>query len=189
MHAACWRESHTEVVQVWVRRSPQGLLALALLVAALCSCTAKPVLKPVPDPQVVSSVPPEPPAVDCARSIRTGPLPPWARSGFSDDGSSFRHVEGLDGAVVGVLFGYPLTSPPRPSRQNKILWVAKDAQSGPLHIRAQLNGSGPVVEREVGFGGGQSIIDLPSPGCWRLTLVWGETMTDTVDLPYSAPSR
>ncbi len=168
-------------------------LALALLVAALCSCTAKPVLEPAPDPPAVSpdppAVSPKLPAVDCASSVQTGPLPPWARSGFSGDGSSFRHAEGLGGAVVGVVFGYPLASPPRPSRQNKILWVAKDPQSGPLHIRAQLDGSGPVVEREVGFGGGQSIIDLPSPGCWRLTLAWGKTMTDAVDLPYSTPSR
>lgn len=91
--------------------------------------------------------------------------------------------------MIGVLFGYPLTSPPRPSQSNKILWVAHDPASGRLDIDAQLGGSGPVLERTVGFGGGQSIIDLPSPGCWRLTLHWGENLTDVVDLPYAPLSR
>jgi hypothetical protein len=95
----------------------------------------------------------------------------WARNGFGGDGSSFRHVEGLRGTVIGVVFGYPLTSPPRQSRKNKILWVAHEPQAGPLHIRAQLDGVGTIVNREIGFGGGQSIIDLPRPGCWRLTLI------------------
>jgi hypothetical protein len=173
-------------VRAPVKRAPRWLLTPLLLVAALCGCTPEPVLEPEPNPPTVST---DLPAVDCARSVRTGALPSWAQRDFRDDGSSFRHVEGLRGAVVGVVFGYPLTSPPRPTRQNKILWVAQEPQSGPLHIRAQLDGSGPVVEREVGFGGGQSIIDLPGPGCWRLTLIWGESMTDAVDLPYSPPSR
>ena len=110
----------------------------------------------------------------------------WARGGFTGDGSSFRHVEGLRGEAVGVVFGYPLTSPPRPSRANKILWVAQTRTAGRLTIEAQLGGSGPVVTRDVGFGGGQSVIDLPKPGCWRMTLRWDDRRTDTVDLPYVA---
>lgn len=93
------------------------------------------------------------------------------------------------GSVVGVLFGYPLTSPARSGLANKILWVAHDPASGRLNISAQLAGSGPVVKRTVGFGGGQSIIDLPSPGCWRLTLHWGDGLTDVVDLPYVPLSK
>lgn len=87
---------------------------------------------------------------------------------------------------MGVVFGYPLSAPPRPSRQNKILWVARNPTSGRLAIDAQLDGTGPVVSREVGFGGGRSILDLPAAGCWRLTLRWGAQLTDTVDLPYEA---
>ena len=128
------------------------------------------------------------PAVDCSASLRTGPLPSWARDGFTGDGSSYRHVEGLGRTVVGVVFGYPLSSPPRPSRENKILWVARNPTSGRLAVDAQLDGTGPVVSREVGFGGGQSIIDLPAPGCWRMTLRWDGQLTDTVDLPYE-PAR
>jgi hypothetical protein len=158
-------------------RTSVAIVVAALLSAALCSCAAAPGPAPTPSPTPL-------PAADCANSVRTGPLPEWARAGFSDDGRSFRHVEGLHGFVVGVLFGYPLSSPARPGRLNKILWVAHDPASGRLGINAQLDGSGPVIERTVGFGGGQSIIDLPSPGCWRLTLHWGDNLADVVDLPY-----
>ena len=127
-----------------------------------------------------------PPAVDCTASVRTGPLPTWARAGFSDDGAGFRHVEGLHGRVVGVLFGYPLSAPARPDRANKILWVARDHPSGRLVVSARLDGTGPAVVREVGFGGGQSIVDLPRAGCWRATLAWDEDVSDVVDLPYVA---
>ena len=127
------------------------------------------------------------PPADCTTSIQSGPLPLWARDGFRGDGASYRHVEGLKGAVVGVVFGYPLSSPPRPSRDNKILWVARDPSGGRLAIDAQLDGTGPVVTREVGFGGGQSIVDLPTAGCWRMTLRWDGRLTDTVDLPYASP--
>jgi hypothetical protein len=125
-----------------------------------------------------------PTAVDCAASFRSGLLPPWARAEFLDGGASFHHVEGQRGAVIGVVFGYPLSAPPRPSRQNKILWIAHRPTAARLHIEARLEGTGPPVQRDVGFGGGQSIIDLPRPGCWRLTLQWGEDLTDVVDLPY-----
>jgi hypothetical protein len=33
---------------------------------------------------------------------------------------------------------------------------------------------------------GPSIIDLPKPGCWHLTLQWGEN-SDTLNLVYLAP--
>jgi hypothetical protein len=165
----------------------------------LCACGASPTPTPTPtsNPASVPAARPAAPAtsaalppVDCASEVRDSPLPVWARGGFSDDGSSIRHVEGLRGAIVGVLFGDPLSAPPRPDRANKILWVARDAPAGErIKIRARLEDSGPVVEREVGFGGGQSIVDLPRAGCWRLTLTWGEDLTDVVDLAYVRPPR
>jgi hypothetical protein len=161
----------------------RAVLSLLLVGATLCSCGAaseEPRPAPIPTPMPL-------PGVDCATSVRTGPLPEWARGGFTGDGSSFRHVEGLHGLVVGVLFGYPLSSPPRPDRANKILWVARQPVEARLTISARRDGSGPPVEREVGFGGGQSIVDLPSAGCWRLTLTWGDHLTDVVDLPYVPP--
>ncbi|MEJ7648276.1 MAG: hypothetical protein WKF57_04370 [Nakamurella sp.] len=86
-----------------------------------------------------------------------------------------------------MLFGYPLTVPKRANRDNKILWVSRLPVDGRgLSIDAQLNGVDAVIHREVGFGGGQSIIDLPRPGCWRLTLRWGGGLVDVVDVPYEA---
>lgn len=180
---AALEEEQTLYVRVRMQRR-YAVLATVILSTGLSSCTATPAA-PVHDPDA-SAVSSTPPAVDCATSMKTGALPEWARAGFRDDGTSFRHVEGLRGGVVGVVFGYPLTSPPRPSRENKILWVAHNPTASRIHIDAQLAGSGPIVQRDVGFGGGQSIIDLPSPGCWRLVLRWDDDETDTVDLPYAA---
>jgi hypothetical protein len=171
-------------------RACRSVPAAVLLVAGLCGCSPRPgpvPVEPVSSPPVTALSPVTPlPPVHCASSLEAGPLPEWARGGFTGDGSSFRHVEGLRGAVVGVVFGDPLTAPPRPSRANKILWVPRERTTSRLEIDAQLEGTGPVVTRDVGFGGGQSIVDLPSPGCWRMTLRWGDQVTDTVDLRYVA---
>jgi hypothetical protein len=47
---------------------------------------------------------------------------------------------------------------------------------------------GPPVRRIVPGGPGPSLVDLPSPGCWRLTLTWSGRR-DSLDLRYlPAPS-
>jgi hypothetical protein len=51
-------------------------------------------------------------------------------------------------------------------------------------------GAAPVgapEERQVEGGPGPSTIDLPDPGCWRLSLTWGGR-TDTLDLEYVSPA-
>jgi hypothetical protein len=170
---------------VWSLTGRCGVLGLVLLGTGVCACSTP--SDPVPQ---VSETPTEAvlPAVDCSISVRAGPLPAWARAGFSDDGASFRHVEGVRGLLAGVLFGYPLSSPPAGPRRTRSCG-SRGPVTGRLRISAQLEGSGPVVEREVGFGGGQSIVDLPHAGCWRLTLRWGDDLTDVVDLPYVASPR
>jgi len=97
-------------------------------------------------------------------------------------------VLGRSQRIVGILFGYPLLSPPRAGRNNKILWVAhKTPDASALLIRAQrMNGTSPVgrlVMRNVSGGPGPSIINLPSSGCWRLTLRWSGRI-DSLDLRY-----
>ena len=166
------------------RRRPQALviaLALALCLSGCAPAATPPDAGPTTRPAVATPPPP-----DCTTSVRSGLLPVWARDEFLDGGASFRHVEGLRGEVLGVVFGYPLTSPARPSRQNKILWIARRPATGRLAIEARLEGTGPVVRRDVGFGGGQSVIDLPHAGCWRLALHWGKDLDDVVDLPYTS---
>ena len=55
----------------------------------------------------------------------------------------------------------------------------------PLVIDAVREGTTMRVRRELG-GAGPSIVDLPDPGCWRLTLRWGKHR-DTIDLVYERP--
>jgi hypothetical protein len=128
-----------------------------------------------------------PPA--CAPAVSTGPLPAWARAGFSDDGSGVPHVPGRGDAILAVLFGAPLRAPPAAGRSNKILWVSRlpVTPGDPLRITARQDGGG-TAEREVTGGPGPSVVDLPAPGCWRLTLSWSGH-TDTLDLDYARPSR
>ncbi|HEX2409622.1 MAG TPA: hypothetical protein VHJ39_00530 [Solirubrobacteraceae bacterium] len=70
-----------------------------------------------------------------------------------------------------------------------ILWVAREAPSEPagLTIAAQrMEGTEAVGEsqrRVVEGGPGPSTIDLPAPGCWRLTLRRGSSV-DALDLQY-----
>jgi hypothetical protein len=129
----------------------------------------------------------------CRSDMRTGVLPAWARGGFSDPRPRIPHVVGRGGKIVAILFGYPLVSPPAKRRSNKILWVSRSAWRGQtdLRIRAQrMESDRPVgrpVARTLTGGPGPSIVDLPAPGCWRLTLRWGGR-SDRLDLRYR-PNR
>lgn len=122
----------------------------------------------------------------CDGTPLTGVLPPWARDGFSDPYPAQPHVLSEHGRMAAILFG-PLTSPTAPGRNNKVLWVTRSAvgAAGPLHIDAVLAGSGREVRRTVS-GVGPSIVDLPEPGCWQLSLRWGQ-QRDTMDLDYGRP--
>lgn len=112
-----------------------------------------------------------------------GPLPEWARAGFSGD-SSMPHAIGDRGEIVAALFGHPLKVSRADGSDNKILWVSKMAAPvGDLVVEARLEGSGTTQTRRVQGGPGPSIIDLPTPGCWELTLTWPDH-TDTMGLVY-----
>ena len=158
-----------------------ALVALALVVSA-CG-TATPSNPPVSPP---------PAAVACAAQVDRGVLPVWARTGFTDAEPKIPHVVGGSGEIAAILFGDPLSSPPSTDHANKILWVPRQgsASAPVLAISAQrMDGATPVgapVERQVDGGPGPSLVDLPDPGCWRLTLSWGDR-TDTLDLEYVSP--
>lgn len=94
-----------------------------------------------------------------------------------------------------MLFGYPLRAGHRQDgRNNKILWEMRDSRDGkPLHLAARSPASGAAVNltREADSGPGEiypSIVDVPTPGCWHMTLEWNGH-TATIDLPYGASSR
>lgn len=162
------------------------MLSCLILVAG---CDVNPPANPSTPPPT-SSHPTSPADTDgspCARPLQTGPLPAWARAGFTGD-TSMPHVIGDRGEIVAALFGHPLTANrPADGPSNKILWVAKTpsdpGQSGDLVISAKLDGTQVSADRRVTGGPGPSIIDLPQPGCWHLTLTW-PGHTDTMTLAY-----
>jgi hypothetical protein len=122
----------------------------------------------------------------CLSPVPAHVLPVWARGGFSDPRPKTSYVLGDRDSIAAILFGQPLTAPPGADHNNKILWVSRLSQDPvtDLRIHAQLLGGSTAVERVVAGGPGPSIIDLPSPGCWRLTLRWSGH-TDSLDLVYS----
>jgi hypothetical protein len=132
------------------------------------------------------------PVPACHSAVHKGVLPTWARTGFSDPRPRLPHVIGRSGEIAALVFGYPLHSPEAKDRANKILWVSRRAVKplSDLRIRAQrMEGRrrvGRAVTRVVVGGPGPSGINLPAPGCWRLTLRWSGR-TDELDLRYFRP--
>jgi hypothetical protein len=121
----------------------------------------------------------------------TGVLQEWARTGFSDPEPKIPHVLGDKGQIVAILFG-SLEAPPGPNTGDKVLWVAKDPVDGlsDLEITAQRIEDGKPVgkpeRRTVAGGPGPSGIDMPEPGCWRMSLRWSGR-TDRLELRYTKP--
>ena len=128
-----------------------------------------------------------PPAVPPRRGSRRAPQ--VGARGFSDPRPRIPHAIGRGGDIAALLWGFPLTSPPRKDISNKILWVSRVTRrpSTALRIHAQrMRGTralGAPVRRRVDGGPGPSIIDLPRAGCWRLRLRWSGH-TDRLDLRY-----
>jgi hypothetical protein len=125
----------------------------------------------------------------CSSSVQKGALPVWARGGFHPPTQRIPHVLGRSGAIVAILFSYPLrASPPAPHPANKILWVSRISVNSftNLRISAQrMSGTrslGKPVSRIVKGGPGPSFFDLPA-GCWRLSLRWAGR-SDNLDLRY-----
>jgi hypothetical protein len=92
---------------------------------------------------------------------------------------------------VGGVFAPRLVSPPAGQYANKILWTARQRGSADLLISATLNGTDRRVHRRVEGdrtpgSSRPSIINLPEPGCWTLSLGWGSA-TDVVAVRYGRP--
>lgn len=137
--------------------------------------------------------------LSCSSAITVAPLPTWARAGFTPPDQPAHYAVGVNGAILGVVFGDPLRAPPVEGRGNKILWLVNPrtaertpaqatstsgAASPALRIQATLNGTDLAVDRELPAGPGPSTIDLPRPGCWTLQLSWSGH-SDRLALPYS----
>lgn len=159
-------------------RAPLAQLTLAVAVTACGS----------PTPSTPSAT--EPASVlACDGHTDRGVLPTWARGGFSNPEPIMPHVVSVSGEIAAIMWA-PLSSPPSTDHSNKILWVLRSGDTGALTMSAQrMDGTSAVggpVERRLEQFPGPSNVDLPDPGCWRLTLTWADR-TDTIDLEYVPP--
>ncbi len=168
------------------------LVAAMLLVVAGCGSSPAP---GAPGPASPGPASPGPALADtpCMAVVDRGPLPAWARTGFTEPDPVEPHVVGRSCEIAAILFGDPLSSPPSADHTNKIPWAARQPSvaAATLGISAQRMDAttrvGAPVGRSVEGGPGPSIIDLPEPACWRLSLGWADR-TDTLVLAYNAPT-
>ncbi len=167
------------------RQRTLGAFGAVAAVAVIAVGVPLAVRSPDTAPDAAGTSPPtRPPLAGCAPALRPAVLPVWARGGFSDPRPRVRYVASRTGAMVAIEFA-PLFSPPAADSNNKILWVSRLPQEGAstLRIDARLAGARSAVVRRVQGGPGPSIINLPEPGCWHLTLRWSGHV-DTMDLAY-----
>lgn len=116
-------------------------------------------------------------------TVDTGPgQPSWADIG----GGSVPWAVGQPPEVVGVMFATELVAKgERPDGSaNKVLWLTQaPISSTQLTLRARpADAAAPVVNLTVPVAEGHqqfpSIVDLPTAGCWRITISWGAGSTE-----------
>ena len=173
-----------------------GVLVAALLLAAT-ACTGSSGHRATPRASAQSSatrgvVDRHRAAEGCGHShVYRGAPPAWA----TENAPELPYVISNGASAVGYLFAHPLRAVNSHSTtRDKILWYVRLPRNGhPLHIRARLRGRpGPVVhvEEPANSSPGEiypSLVDVPTPGCWHVTLSWGPH-TDAVDLQYEPVS-
>lgn len=175
------------------RRLLIGLVAILLVAAATCWRTARQGSHSPTQPAVLrSDVVPQP----CASQLHDGPLPIWARAGFHPANMPMPYVLGAHKDIIAILWGWPdpLSAPPRPNVANKVLWVSRLSVNIPsnLYISARRVIEGQVEGAPTGAvvqgGPGPSLVNMPTAGCWQLSLRWSGHR-DLVDLAYMARRR
>jgi hypothetical protein len=166
------------VVQGRARRARRRRLAAGAAVVAVVAVAGLTGLRLLPDSGSDAGIAARTP--QCAGTPTREVLPDWARTGFSDPEPVMPFVRSASGNLVAILFTDALYSPPRKDVGNKVLWVWR-AQPGDLKVTARKDGTGPATTAGLPSPAGPSYVDLPSPGCWRLTITWPGGQ-DTVDL-------
>lgn len=121
-------------------------------------------------------------------ALYRGASPAWTKSAAAPSG--LVQATAAQGRAAAFLFGYPLRAGHPDNPSNKILWVMRLPRAGTdLVISGHpLGRSAPVVtlQQPANSAPGEiypSIVDMPTPGCWRLSLQW-HGHTDSIDLPY-----
>jgi hypothetical protein len=174
------------------RRVRRGRLARGGATVAVTAAVVAVGLAVLPDEPRTSAPPTSGQTVTvvpaCRATVTNGVLPDWARTGFSDPEPVMPFVRSESGNVVAILFANPLRSPPGPDINNKVLWVWRQLPpfGQDVTMTARLNGNGPAVTAGLPSPVGPSFVDLPSPGCWRVTLTWPGG-SDSLDLAVRPP--
>lgn len=133
-----------------------------------------------------------------ATPIRRGAPPDWtapAWSASSGAPTGLPYVVAEHGRAIAFIFGYPLRAGDPANPDNKILWVVRSPRDGSdlvIHARP-LHATTPVVtvRQAANSGPGEiypSDVNVPAPGCWRMTLRWNGH-ADSIDLGYRAAKR
>jgi len=127
-------------------------------------------------------------ALPCRPAVAFGVIPVWARSGFSERVPRMHRAVGRRGRIAALVFGYPLQALPGPARSNKILWVprVRPPAGSKLRVSAQRMTGAAAVGRPVVrvVDPGPSTVDVPTAGCWRLSLTWPGG-ADQLDVEYT----
>lgn len=116
-----------------------------------------------------------------AALIHHGAPPAWTAPAWSGSSPGFTLPYALasDDAAAAFLFANPLRTGHPTNPTNKVLWVVRFPRNGKsLRITARL-GTNPSrivrIRQPADSGPGEiypSYVDLPRPGCWKLTLTW-----------------
>jgi len=122
----------------------------------------------------------------CAGTVLTNAEPPlWTQGGFSHTKGTPWGVPwapGSGGNAVAFVFARQLvagTSPRADGTNNKVLWVVKGTPTN-FVVEGIPPGRTKAV---VSVNGGPSIVDVPSPGCWKFQLTWGAAqVASTINL-------
>jgi len=114
-------------------------------------------------------------------AIHGGAPPKWTAAAWSDSSPGFKLPYALAShAAAAAFFWAPTLRAGHPTNPaNKVLWIVRYPRNGqPLRILAR-SGAGPTRTVHMSFPAdsspGQiypSYVDLPTPGCWQLTLHW-----------------
>lgn len=129
--------------------------------------------------------------------IHTSAPPDWTAAAWSDSSPGFRAPYALASgdSAAAFMFSHTLRAGHPTDPGNKILWVVRFPRNGkPLIISARWSADPSMRVRFVQPADSSpgeiypSGIDLPRPGCWKLTLTWGEHRA-SVDLEVQPPAR
>ena len=185
------------------RRTPTGaigdmrpavVLAVVLTALACSGGTAGRSPSPTTTPVSSSTVPPDarPTSGGCGQTqVYTGPVPDWLDAAAGHNVPAGRpYVIAAPAIAAGFLFAYPLRAGQSPYAGNKILWAVRTPRRGSvLEIDGHpLGSSQPTVHdsRPANSSPGEIYpdgVDVPSAGCWHLSLSWATGHAE-IDLAY-----